>query len=266
MNKNTLRQGINLLALLVTLIVNGLANGLPLNGQTTGEISDRFDVLFVPAGYVFSIWGLIYLGLIAYGVYQALPSQRDNLRLRRIDAFFILSCLANSAWIFLWHYNLFPLSLLVMLVLLGSLIAIYLHLDIGRVTVSLAEKWMVHVPFSVYLGWITVATIANATTILDYIGWSGWGISEQGWTAVMLAAALAIALAVTLTRRDVAYLLVLVWAFAGIAVKHSGVPLVASTAGLAAALAALMAVLSGFSGGGGRGRRFIMNLANQKSG
>lgn len=242
MKKDTLRQSVNLLAVIATIVINGLANALPLNGQTTGGISDRFQVYFVPAGYVFSIWGLIYLGLIAFAVYQALPAQRDNPRLRRIGYLFALSCLANIAWLFLWHYEIFPLTLVAMLALLLLLIAIYLRLDIGRARVPTAERWLVHVPFSIYLGWITVATIANVTSLLDYLNWSGWGISPEAWTVIMLVAGVGIASAVSLTRGDVAYMLVIVWAFAGIAVKHAGAPVVATAAWATAALVALMLV------------------------
>jgi benzodiazapine receptor len=243
MKKDTLRQWVNVLAVLAVIVINGLANALPLNGQTTGEISDRFQVYFVPAGYVFSIWGLIYVALIAFAVYQVLPAQRDNLRLRSIGYLFALSCAANIAWIFLWHYEVFLLTLVVMLALLLLLIAIYLRLDIGRVQVSTAEKWLVHVPFSIYLGWITVATIANVTSLLDYLNWDGWGISPEAWTVIMLVTGLGIASAVSLTRGDVAYMLVIVWAFAGIAVKHAGTPVVATAAWVTTALAALMLVV-----------------------
>ena len=242
MKKDSLRQWGNVLAVIAVIVINGLANALPLNGLTTGEISDRFQVYFVPAGYVFSIWGLIYLGLIAFAIYQALPAQRDNPRLRGIGYLFTLSCVANIAWIFLWHYEVFPLTLVAMLALLLLLIAIYLRLDIGRARVPTAEKWLVHIPFSIYLGWITVATIANVTSLLDYLNWSGWGISPEAWTVIMLVAGVAIASAVSLTRGDVAYMLVIVWAFAGIAVKHAGTPVVATAAWVTTALAALMLV------------------------
>jgi hypothetical protein len=246
MRKDTQRQVFNLLALIATIAVNGLANALPLNGQTTGEISDRFQVYFVPAGYVFSIWGLIYLGLVAFAVYQALPAQRDNPRLRRIGYLFVLSCLANIAWLFLWHYGLFSLTLAAMLALLLLLIAIYLRLGIGRAGVSVAEKWLVRVPFSIYLGWITVATIANATSLLDYLNWSGWGISPEAWTVIMLLAAVGIASTVSLTRGDVAYMLVIIWAFAGIAVKQAQAPVVATAAWAATAAVALMLIVGVF--------------------
>ena len=233
MSTPLLRQISVVVAVIATITVNILANALPINGLDTGEISDRFSVYFVPAGYVFSIWGLIYLGLITYAVFQALPSQRDNPRIRAIDGPFLLASLANIVWIFLWHYEQFPLSLVAMVVLLASLIVIYLRLDIGRAVVPARERWLVHLVFSVYLGWITVATIANVTTVLDYVGWGGWGISEETWLVIMLAVALVVAALMAWTRSDVAYLLVLAWAFAGIAVKHAGTPVVANAAWIA---------------------------------
>lgn len=214
---------VNLVATLAVIGVNALANALPLNGLNTGQISDQFNVLFVPAGYVFSIWGLIYIGLIAFAVFQALPSQRDNPRLRRVGWWYALGCAANCAWIFLWHYQVFVLTLVAMLLLLASLIALYLRLDIGKANVPLVERWAVHVPFSIYLGWISVATIASVTDVLDYVGWSGWGLSPEAWAVLMLAAAGILTLAVGLTRSDAAYALVIAWAAAGIAIKQAPV-------------------------------------------
>ena len=243
MKKDTLRQAVNVLAVVGTIAINGLANALPLNGLTTGEISDRFDVYFVPAGYVFSIWGLIYLALIGFAVYQALPAQRENPRLRRVGYLFAVSCVANVAWLFLWHYERFLLTVVAMGTLLLSLIAIYLRLGIGRTRVPAAERWLVRVPFSIYLGWVTVATIANVTSLLDYVNWSGWGVSPEAWTVIMLIAATGIASAVSLTRGDVAYMLVIVWAFAGIGVKHAGTPVVAIAAWAATVVVGVMLVV-----------------------
>ena len=192
MSKAMLRQAAILLALVATIAINGLANALPLNGLTTGEISDRFEVFFVPAGYVFSIWGLIYLGLIAFAVYHALPAQRDNPRLERAGYWFVLSCAANIVWLFLWHYEVFVPTVLAMLALLFCLIVVYLRLEVGKSPVSAGERWFVRLPFSIYLGWITVATIANVTSTLDYLQWSGWGVTPEIWTIVMLAAGIAI--------------------------------------------------------------------------
>ena len=231
---------INVVAMIIALSVNGLANALPLNGKNTGVISDQFRVYFVPAGYVFAIWGVIYIGWIAFAVYQALPAQRNNPRLARIGWLFAANCVANAAWLFTWHYELFPLSVVVMLSLLALLIAIYLRLGIGRAQVSKIEKWTVDVPFSIYLGWISVATIANITDLLYYWRWDGLGIAPQVWAVIMLVVASALALMMALTRGDVAYLLVFAWSFAGIAVKQASVPLVANAAWVLLALIVLM--------------------------
>lgn len=242
MNRDIARQLITVLVFIATVIVNSLANALPLNGQTTGAISDSFKVFFVPAGYVFSIWGLIYLALGTFTVYQALPAQRTNPRLRRIGYWFIAGSIANIAWIFFWHYNIFPLTLVMMLILLVSLLVVYVRLEIGVKAPSKIERWTINFPFSLYLGWITVATIANVTSLLDYLKWNGWGIAPEIWTVVMLAVAVIVAGLMLLSRRDSTYLLVLVWAFVGIALKHSAVPTVTIAAWVAAALVAAFAV------------------------
>lgn len=231
----TVRQITIFVTLILMITVNILANALPINGLDTGEISDAFDVFFVPSGYVFSIWGLIYLGMVAFSIYQFLPSQRNNPRLERAALPVVIGNLANTAWIFAWHYQQFPLTILIMLVLLLSLIWTYLVLRVNRVKVPAAEYWTVQVPFSIYLGWITVATIANATSLLDYFNWDGGSVSPQMWTAIMLTIASVIATAMAITRRDAAYLAVLVWAFIGIAVKFPNEPLV-NTAAWAAAI------------------------------
>jgi translocator protein len=216
------------------VLVNSLANILPINGITTGEISDSFPVLFTPAGYVFSIWGLIYLLLLGFTIYQSLPAQRDNPRLERIRGWFIASNILNGAWIFLWHYGLFPLTMLVMLGLLASLIVIYQSMEIGRRKSTTRERVFELLPFSVYLGWISVATIANFSITLYDLGWNGGGISPGFWTVIVLLVATGLGSAMIWLRRDVAYALVLVWAFTGILVKQSDYPLVAATAGVTA--------------------------------
>ena len=237
--RDIVRQIVNVLATVLLITINALANTLPLNNLSTGEISDRFDVYFVPAGYVFAIWGLIYVALAAFTVYQALPSQRENPHLRRIGYLYALSCAANVAWLFLWHYEQFPWTLLAMFLLLLLLIAIYLRLRIGRVRVPPADTWLVHVPVGICLGWITVATIANVTSVLDYINWSGWGLAPEWWAIIMLVVGGLVASLVSITRGDVAYVLVIVWAFAGIVVKHSDTLSVAITAGVVAGLVLL---------------------------
>jgi benzodiazapine receptor len=138
--------------------------------------------------------------------------------------------------LFTWHYNFFGLGVLVMLSLLGLLIASYLRLDVNRSSVSRAEWWSVDLPFSVYLGWITVATVANVTDWLYLVEWSGFGIAAPVWAVIMLAVACVLGIAMTLTRRDAGYLSVLVWAFVGIAVKQVSAPMVVVSAWFAAGL------------------------------
>ncbi|MEX2162292.1 MAG: hypothetical protein WD751_10320 [Anaerolineales bacterium] len=222
---------------LATLTVNALANILPFNGQTTGEISDRFPIRFVPAGYVFAIWGLIYLGLLAFAVYQALPAQRKNETLDGIAPLYWLASLANAIWIALWHYEYFTATIFVMAALLLALIAIYRQVKAARKP-GAAFRWCVQVPFSIYLGWISVATIANASQLLYFLNWDGFGISGEAWAVIMLAVASALGAAMLVRERDWAYALVLVWAFIGIAVAQADSNLVAYAAwGLAALLA-----------------------------
>ncbi|NJN80404.1 MAG: tryptophan-rich sensory protein [Anaerolineales bacterium] len=242
MNKDSIRQLMNALSVLLAITVNTLATTLPLNGQNTGEISDRFSVYFVPAGYVFAIWGVIYIGWIAFAIYQYLPSQKESPRLRQLGYWFALSGVFNSAWLFCWHYNQFGLSVLVMLTLLSLLVGSYLKLGIGKTSVSKLEKWSVDIPFGVYLGWITVATVANITDWLYLVNWNGFGFAPQTWAFIMLLIALILGLLMMLTRRDSAYLFVLVWSFVGIAVKQAGEPLVENGAWMMAVGALGMAI------------------------
>jgi hypothetical protein len=244
MNKDGFRQLAVILTTLFALVMNTLANALPLNGRQTGEISDSFKVLFVPAGYVFAIWGVIYIGLIGYTVYHSLPGQRANPRLRASGWLVALSSLMNGAWIYFWHFGYYAITVLVMLALLAALIAIYVKLEIGRARFSTLEKWVISIPISIYLGWITVATIANITALLSYLGWNGWGLSDLTWTLIMLGVGVALAAVVAFQRSDIAYLLVLVWAFAGISVRWLSMPVLDAAGFAAAGLLLLMAIIS----------------------
>jgi len=242
-------QVANIGSFLLTVIVNILANALPLNGRTTGEISDLYSSLIAPANYVFSIWGIIYALLLVFIVYQALPKNREKTFLSRIGYLFALSNIVNVIWIFLWHYDQITLSLIPMFVLLGSLIAIYLRLQIGKSNVPLKERLCVHLPFSVYLGWITVAPIANVASALVSINWDGWGISDVNWTVMVIIIALIITLAVIFTRKDIAYSLVIVWALAGIVVKqmeNQSIVMTASASAVIIAIALILALVSSF--------------------
>ena len=219
--KPVLLQSFNVVAFAVTVIINGLASSLALNGVTTAEVSDLYFTLVTPAGYVFSIWGVIYTLLLLFVVFQALPNQREKPFLQQISVLFILGGVFNVVWLFLWHYDQIGLSVVFMFVLLATLIAIYLRLGIGKTSFTLKEKVFVCLPFSVYLGWITVASIANVASALVSIQWAGFGLADKTWAVLVIAVALLITLVVIATRRDVAYSLVLVWALIGIAVNQS---------------------------------------------
>jgi len=221
---------LNIFSLAAALLVNFLATSLPLNNLTTREISDSFDIYFVPAGYAFSIWGVIYLGLLAFAVFQALPKQLVDEHLAKVDAWFMLSNLANALWLVCFHYRQFILALVFMGILLISLINIFKRLEIGKRKMTAAWKWAVEIPFSIYFGWITVATIANTTQVLDFVGWDGFGISEEIWFLVVTIMIAVISALMSFNRRAFEYVLVLDWALVGIAVKFPQVPLVAYSA------------------------------------
>ena len=215
---------LNLLGLLGVLVVNALANALPINGVTTGELSDLYPNLFVPAGLTFSIWGVIYALLILFIIYQLLSVIKKTPQgysfTGQIGIFFFISCIANIGWIFAWHYMTLPLSLVLMLLLLGSLITIYVRLHIGRSGAPNSERYMVHLPFSIYLGWITIATIANVTALLVDAGWNNFGLGEQFWAVLVIAVGIAITMIFLFTRRDIFYALVVDWALLGILLKR----------------------------------------------
>ena len=244
--KDTMRQITVVITIIATLVVNALAVILPINGLSTAAISDRFHVYFVPAGYVFSIWGLIYIGLIVFAIYQALPAQRANPRLQATGWWISLGGLANIAWIFLWQYEHFALTLVAMLTLLGTLIVTYIRLGIGKSKVHASETWLVRVPFSLYLGWITVATVANITEVLDYAKWNGFGIAPEIWMGIVLLAVLAITVLMIINRRDLVFTLVILWALVGITVKQASVSAVVILTWITFGLVAVSLVVSLF--------------------
>lgn len=224
MNKNNIIKIFAATAYLAMIIVNGLANALPINGMTTGDISGKYSNLFAPAAIAFSIWGLIYLLLAAYILYQFGLFQKDkkvdkNKLFNKIGIYFIVSSLANISWIFSWHYNIIWLSVIFMLLLLFCLIKIADILKQEKF--SLRDKFFIQVPFSVYFGWITVATIANITTFLVSIKWNGFGISDSFWTVLILIIGATIGIIRMLKDKNIIYGLVFIWAYIGILIKHT---------------------------------------------
>lgn len=201
------------------VFVNFLANSLPLNNRSTGAISDAYPNIFAPAGPAFSIWGIIYLLLAAYVIYQFVKKdERVEALMARINLLFIATSLANIAWIFAWHYDFIGLSVIIMAVLLMLLIKIA---DILRVEqFSGTEKLLIRAPFSVYFGWITVAFIANITVFLVSIGWNGFGLSESLLMSIVLLVGATIGIIRMNKDSNIPYGLVLVWAYAWILSKH----------------------------------------------
>ena len=215
---------LNLVGFVLVMAANYLAIALPLGGNTTGQISDQYPNLFVPAGLTFSIWAVIYLLLALFLLYGLLSSIRrpsaTGSFVDRIGPLFMLSCLANAGWVFAWHYRHLLLSLGCMAVLLLSLVGIYFRLNVGRSAAALLEKCLVHLAISVYLGWITIATIANLTAVAVGLGWNWLSAGGQPWATAMVALGTLIALIVLFRRADVFYALVVDWAALGILIKR----------------------------------------------
>lgn len=223
----TLVRAFVVLTYVAMISVNALANALPINGRTTGAISDSYQNLFAPAGVTFSIWGVIYLLLGAHVLYQfglfhrpeAIGGVGRAALLERVGVLFSLSSLANIAWILSWHFDLIGVSTLLLATMLVLLILI--TRTILAADLSPRDRAFVRLPFSVYFGWITVATIANITVWLVSIGWDGFGIPEPAWAVTIIAVGAIIGTTVILRDSDIAYGLVLVWAYLGIWIKHT---------------------------------------------
>lgn len=242
---NLLRQIAVFVAVIATIVVGILANVLPFNGLTTGEVAAQFEVLFKPAPYAFSIWTLIYVGLAAYAIYQVRPAVRDVPRLRSLDVPFLISSAANISWLLLWHHQYIVASFVVILVLLGSLIAIYRRLAPERHIASPGRRWAVHYVFSVYLGWVIVASVAHLAVLADCFGFGcfgPFGITDLTWFTIASVVLLGVGALVTWRQADVALLLTLVWAFVGLGVALQ--PTNASAAIVAWAVTAVLVVLT----------------------
>lgn len=241
---------LNLVSLIAILTVNALANILPINNKTTGELSDNIPNLFVPAGLTFSIWGLIYLLLTIFSITQLKVFKDDeqiSAEVEKIGPWFVISSVGNFVWILLWHYELVSLSLVAMLVILVSLIQIYLKLEIGKSNVEPRIRWSIHLAISVYFGWISVATIANVTAVLVVNSWDAWGLSEAIWTLIVIVVGLILGIIQLLKRFDVAYAGVIIWAYIGIYIKRVSVlpfeSIVAYSALISAIVLAILAIV-----------------------
>ncbi len=250
-NKSTvIRQIITFVSVIAAFTTNILANVNPPNGLSIGEISNRFfsNVLITPANYAFAIWGMIYLGLISFGIYQVLPAQKNNPLLRKIGYKIAIASLAQIVWVVCFLYRQYTLSFLAMVGILLPLIAAYLCLPFPRTTAK--QKWLIRIPISIYLSWIVLATILNGAIALQSWQWSGWGISSQIWTVVMLLIAAFITHLITIPRLDFAYAVVFIWGIIAIAIRNSDYLIISGTAiGLSLALVILLLSFSFYSPG-----------------
>jgi hypothetical protein len=213
---------LNVLSFIGMLVVNTLANSLPINGKNTGELSALYPNEFVPAGYTFSIWLLIYLALTGFVVYQAgaFTDSKKERMVENMGFLFILSSLLNMSWILVWHYMIVWASVLVMLGLLLTLITIHIRFNIPKSTTTTGEKLWIQVPFSIYLGWIMIATIANITAFLVDNNWNGYPLSGYTWAIIMIIIATLLCIIFLWRRNNYIIPLVAVWSITGIILKQ----------------------------------------------
>jgi hypothetical protein len=216
----------HVIGFILVIAVNIMAVQLPINGQRTGTVAEKYPNLLVPADITFSIWGVIYLALLGFTIYQLWlafwgdrPQELTQL-MTRMRLWWMLSCIANACWLFAWHYEMLPLSLLLMLLLLTSLIAIRHNFAIGHTGAPWREKLFVHFPFSLYLGWISIATVANITALMVYMGWHGQGISQVTWSVLMISLCAGVSAYMILQHHSITYGLVNAWALYGIILKR----------------------------------------------
>jgi benzodiazapine receptor len=247
----TVYQTVNVVAVIAALIMNTLVNILPLNGVTTAEVSDSYPNLFTPPGYVFSIWSVIYALAIIFMIYQARPSQREEPYLVQIGFLYLVGAVANVSWLFIFQYSygvpqLFIVTLIPMTVLLLCLLAIYQRVGIGKKVVSRNRKLAVDLSISVYLGWISLAIIANIASVLNVLI-PGIPMPTQAlWTTFVVVVALIITVLMVWTRRDFAFGLVVIWASIGIALNRNEILLISTTSIAAAATIAILILLAPF--------------------
>ena len=262
MQNDRLRQFLVVFSIITLIVMNYLSNTGAFGGRTNSDISAQYTTLITPAGYAFSIWGLIFLGLLAFAVYQALPAQRANPRFRAVGWWVVLNAFCNAVWSPLFNTEHIGLALIVILVMLFSLVVIEQHL-LERIHIPLididqdatlpesaatsVETWLARIPFSIYFGWLTVATILNVTVYLKATNFSLMGLSEQTWAVAMLIVGLLVGAIVFNRFRSVAYILVFTWAYAAIAVKQTGysqIQLVAIAGAIVAVILAIVGLIS----------------------
>ena len=233
------------------IAVNALANILPINGMNTGQVSGFYPNAFVPAGFTFSIWGVIYCMLLSYTIaftyFTIKRSQYEKVFafIERINPYFLTTCVLNMAWIIAWHYLQIELSVLIMLLFLITLIQLFLKSRTGIYDLTKTQRLLLDTPFMVYLGWISVATIANSTALLVSYQFNGFGLAPMYWSVIMILIALILS-AVMLKKYQVgSFALVVAWAFWGIRARQgSDYPLIQSITTIGIAYLLVMTVIT----------------------
>lgn len=258
MQNDRLRQALVVFSVVAMIVMNYLSNAGVFGGRTNSEISDKYHTLITPAGYAFSIWGLIFLGLLVFAVYQALPSQRTNTRFRAVGWWVVLNTFCNAIWSPLFNTERIGLALIVILVMLFSLVIIEQRLleqphvpliaanpdaTLPESAASPVETWLARIPFSIYFGWLTVATILNVAVYLKATNFSLLGLSEQTWAMAILIVGILVGVVVFNRFRSVAYILVFTWAYAAIAAEQTGYSQIQLIAGVGAIIAVVLAIM-----------------------
>jgi len=224
-------QVVNILAIIITIIVNAIAEAIPINGVSSKDVSDYFPSLFTPPGYVFSIWSVIYTLLIVFMVFQALPSQRNASYLKPTAVFFVIGGVINDSWLILFHYayaqpGLYAFTPILIVLFLVLMLYTYIKLEIGVVNVPTKQKIAVHLPISVYAGWVSLAVIANIASVLNVLIPGIPLATQELWTALIIIVALVLTILMLVLRRDAAYGLVVIWATVGISTAQSAIPII----------------------------------------
>lgn len=221
-NKKNINQIAICTSFVIMILINSLANILPLNGMTTGQLSDLYPNLLVPIGYTFSIWGLIYISLTSYVIYQfkfnkKYPDNHDHV-IKKINTYFVISNVLNALWIIAWHYKYIYLSMIIIFLMLVSLILIRTTIS-QRINLNKKEVWYVKNPFSIYLGWIIVANFLNLIVVLDDL-FNGFGIDIEIYTSIFIVLALIVGVTLIKIYKEKLLPVVFIWAFGGILFKH----------------------------------------------
>ncbi|MGG6270864.1 tryptophan-rich sensory protein [Leptolyngbya sp. AN03gr2] len=236
-------QVATLVSIFAAIVINALSNAFPVGGLNIGAIANTIlgGVLITPQNYAFAIWGVIYIGLIGFGIYQFLPSQRFNSHLLKLRAPIIWASVFQIVWVYLFQFRQFWLSVLFMFGILLNLVAAYIWSRFPKNRVSREEKWLARIPIGIYLGWISVASIVNVASALYASGWNGFGISPVIWTVLMILIAAVISAIIAIRYGDIAFTGVIVWAFVAIAVRQfAQIPILIAAIGSSIVLVLLL--------------------------